>query len=253
MLLTQTISRATAVFTLCALITTGLPVLAQGSDGMAPAQQDPEEQISQNEKPILIAEATCATCGTDVAPLTLLASQVKEKNASLLTDSLWGNLILELAYQRDKDLQKIARRLNLVSIGTMGAIGGIAGGSLAQGIVAIDTLNPPDGRKDSYKPLVIGTALSGATLLLFASRLIANHSLSKQIASKQASIKKRVETILAHMEGCGARCADAKKELSALIGERACREWVELYQSSHQLATTSTRRFSLLNIPGHMD
>jgi len=182
-----------------------------------------------------------------------MATGKERKDRSPLTDSLWGNLILELAYQRDPELQKISKKLNLVGLGTLGAIGGIAGGTLAQGISAIYVINPSPGRKDSYAPLILGTALSSATLAVFAARILLNHKLAKQTSNRQFAIKAQVESILAHMETSGAKCDAAKKELTGLIGERACREWVDLYQSSHQLAMTSPRKFTLLNIPGHTD
>jgi len=258
LLFTQYLSRAIAAITICALLAFGLPTNAQNSTQAVHTAQDNSGQTGANtsndNKPVLIAQAAaCATCGAELNPLLLLATDKHHKDKSVLTDSLWGNLILELAYQRDPELQKIARRLNLVGLGTLGAIGGIAGGTLAQGIVALKVINPSPGHLDSYSPLIIGTALSAATLMVFAARMSLNHKLANQVSNRQFAIKAHVEAILAHMEASGAKCDAAKKELTALIGERACGEWVDLYQSSHQLAMTSPRRFSSLNIPGHID
>jgi hypothetical protein len=255
LLYTSHFSRALAAITIFTIVSLGLPTMAQGGSQALRTQERQSEKLSAatEEAPVLIAQAACTTCGAELAPLTLLATEQKHKTTTVLTDSLWGNLILELAYQRDKELQKIAKRLNIVGLGTLGAIGGIAGGTLAQGIVAINVINPPAGKPDSYTPLVIGTALSSATIMVFISRLILNHQLGKQISNRQFAIKNHVEAILAHMESSGAKCASAQKELTELIGERASREWIDLYQSSHQLAMTSPRRFSCLPMPGHTD
>ena len=257
MLFTQYISRTITVVTVCALLALGLPTNAQDGIQTVHAKENNSEQAADrlsNSKPVLIAQAsTCATCGAELNPLLLMATDKHHKDQSVLTDSLWGNLILELAYQRDPELQKVAKKLNLVGLGTLGAIGGIAGGTLAQGISALYVINPSPGRPDSYAPLILGTALSSATLMVFAGRFFLNHQLAKQTSNRQFDIKAHVQAILAHMETSGAKCDAAKKELTGLIGERACREWVDLYQSSHQVAMTSPRRFTSMNIPGHTD
>ncbi len=258
LLYTQFISRAIAAVTICTLLAVGLPTSAQtNTQAVSTLQDNPGHATANtliNNKPVLLAQAAaCSTCGAELNPLLLLATGKERKDRSPLTDSLWGNLILELAYQRDPELQKIGKKLNLVSLGTLGAIGGIAGGTLAQGISAIYVINPSPGRQDSYAPLILGTALSSATLAVFAARILLNHKLAKQTSNRQFALKAQVESILAHMESSGAKCDAAKKELTGLIGERACREWIDLYQSSHQLAMTSPRRFTLLNIPGHTD
>src|SRR6185369_2923527 len=116
-----------------------------------------------------------------------------------------------------------ARRMNLVSLGTMASIGAISGGTLAQAIIGMKVLNPPEGHIDSYTPLIIGTALSGVTLMIFVARMAANHKLTHQIMARQIFIKNKVENILTHMERCGGKCTEAKKDLTELIGERAAR------------------------------
>ena len=257
MLFTQAITRVVTAVAVLTCFTFELPAVAES---IAEIIQTPgqiglvQPSTSNTRKPLLIAQAaTCASCGADLDPIVLLETLKSPKEASVLTDSLWGNLILELAYQRDPELQKISKKLNLLSIGTMGAIGGIAAGTLAQGISALRVLNPNPGHEDSYTPLIIGTALSTATLMVFAARILVNNKLAKQVSNRQTAIKNHVEAILAHMEKCNGKCDAAKKELTEMIGQRASGEWVDLFQSSHQLAMTSPRKFSSSNIPGHID
>jgi hypothetical protein len=199
------------------------------------------------EAPILIAQASasCTACGSMLDPVLLMGSASQKKNKSLLTDSLWGNLILELAYQRDKELAKLAKRMNLVNLGTNASIGAIAVGTLGQGVAALSTLNPPTGHEDSYGPGILGTTLSTVTIMTFAARMYFNHKMQKDVQDRQIAIRTQVESVLNHLERSDSKCPDAQKDLTELIGERASREWLQLWQSSHQLAMTHPPRVTL--------
>jgi hypothetical protein len=252
-LFTQSITRTVAVLAIAAVLSVGFPSRAQSIG--PPAQSVMEKETDTvagtvKSKPISLAQATCASCGTELDSIAILATEGRSKNKSLLTDSLWGNLILEMAYQRDPALKKFARRMNIVNVGSMLSIAGIAGGTLAQGISALYVLNPPEGNRDSYAPLYVGVALSSATLLAFMARIYFNHKLEKEITTEQMRIKHRVESILSHLEKSDAKCVDAQNDLRSLIGERACHEWVQLWQSSHQIAMSTPQRISLLKTLG---
>jgi hypothetical protein len=203
--------------------------------------------------PILIAQASasCTSCGSVLDPILLMGSASQKKNRSVLTDSLWGNLILELAYQRDKELAKFGRRMNLINIGTNATIGAIALGTLGQGVGALATLNPPTGHEDSYGPGIVGTTLSTVTVMTFATRMYLNHKMQKDVQDRQVAIRTQVESVLNHLERSDSKCPDAQKDLTELIGERASREWLQLWQSSHQLAMTHPPRVTM-NASGSM-
>lgn len=254
MLFAKSVSSAVSAVAIISTLSLAIPAYAEGSVGAPENKKSLEiaSNIPAASQSALIASTVCATCGaTELNAVSLLdATSSKHKNVSLLTDSLWGNLILEMAYQRDPELQKIAKKLNLVNIGTMTSIAGIAGGTLAQGISALYVLNPPDGKLDSYAPLNVGVVLSSATLLTFAARVYFNHRLEKRVMARQVELKNHVESLLHHLEQCNGKCSDAKNQLTDLIGERACREWVQLWQSSHQLAMSGPQRISLLQSLG---
>jgi hypothetical protein len=254
LLFAKSVSSAISAVAIVSSLSLAIPAYAEGSVGSPEKKQSVEiaSNFAASSQSALIASTVCATCGaTELNAVSLMeATGGKHKSVSLLTDSLWGNLILEMAYQRDPELQKIAKKLNLVNIGTMTSIAGIAGGTLAQGITALYVLNPPDGKPDSYAPLNVGVVLSSATLLTFAARVYFNHRLEKRIMARQLELKTRVESLLHHLEQCNGKCADAKNQLTDLIGERACREWVQLWQSSHQLAMNGPQRISLLQSLG---
>lgn len=254
MLFAKPFSSAVAAIAIVSSFALTIPAYAENRVG-TPENKQPVEiasNIPAAAQSGLIASTVCAECGaTELNAVSLMeATGGKKKHVSLLTDSLWGNLILEMAYQRDPELQKIAKKLNLVNIGTMGSIAAIAGGTLAQGISALYVLNPPDGKLDSYAPLDVGVVLSSATLLTFVARLYFNHKLEKRVMDRQLALKTKVETLLHHLEQCNGKCTDAKNQLTDLIGERACREWVQLWQSSHQLAMSGPQRISLIHSLG---
>lgn len=243
-----------AVAIIAILIYQCLPSLASGA-GTSPAVKGaiPIEPIlsagraqkGAADDRTLIADA-CDSCGVELGVAVASADIIEDarRKKSLLTDSLWGNLILELAYDRDPMLGKLARRVRLMNFGTRAAVFGIAGGTLAQGISALYVLNPPDGKPDSYAPLNIGVALSGATMALMAARVLFGHRLAKRIKNRQLSIRDRVERVLAHLESSHGRCSKARSQLEEIIGKRACNEWLQLWRSSHRLADVEDRHIS---------
>jgi hypothetical protein len=256
MLFGPCLSRLAVSFVLCALVLAGLPTNARSTDqpGQIALAADTQTKVVpwaltkalKEDKHVLIAQANCATCGAELVPAVLLATGGKEqRNQSLLTDSLWGNLILELAYDRDPELSKLSKSVRLMNFGTTTSVFGIAGGTLAQGISALYVLNPPAGKPDSYAPLNLGVALSSVTMLVLASRVYLGHKLAKHILQQQLQIKDRVQTALAHLEHSDGQCGDARSQLKDLIGQRACNEWIQLWQSSHKLASKDDRRISL--------
>jgi hypothetical protein len=153
---------------------------------------------------------------------------------------------LDLAYQRDPKLKKYAKRLNLVNLGTIGAITGIAGGTLAQGIIALSVLNPPDPKSDSYLPGAIGIGFSGMTILTFAGRTVLNQVIAKSLRNRQLEIKHQVESILAKIEESHGENPEAQAQLIALIGERASNEWLQLWRSSNVIATVKQPKISVV-------
>ena len=171
----------------------------------------------------------------DVAAVGALTGK-QAKGELLITDSLWGNLILDLAYQRDPQLRKYAKGMNLINMGTTAAVTGIAGGTLAQGIIALSVLNPPPPKSDSYLPGGIGTGFAGLTLVAFGARTAASYVLAQKLRNRQLAIKHKVESILKRIEDSQGENAEAHASLVVLIGERAANEWFQLWRSSNVLA-----------------
>lgn len=238
-----------AIFTIFSLLIVQCPVYAQiNLDHSLPCPMVNGQPVIDNsdDKPLgLIAQAGTAA---DVANIAAVGSVVtkKQKYELLITDSLWGNLILDMAYQRDPQLRKLYKEFGIVNIGTMAAIAGIAGGTLAQGVVALATLNPRQGN-DTYLPGAIGIGMSGLTIATFVGRAAINHHLAKCLRKRQLEIKHQVEAVLAHLEKEDGQGSDSKKELVSLIGERAANEWLQLWRSSNAVASLKLPHISSLN------
>jgi hypothetical protein len=203
------------------------------------------------KKEQIIAQASPSSTASQISGVAVagVIAGKKQKNELLITDSLWGNLILDLAYQRDRQLKKLAKRLNLVNLGTTAAVTGIAGGTLAQAIISLSVLNPPPPLSDSYLPGAVGVGFAGLTIVTFAGRTVLNHVLVKRVRNRQLEIKRTVEAILAQMEATHGESTEAQNALISLIGERATNEWLQLWRSSNTLAQARQPKISLTPSP----
>jgi hypothetical protein len=200
------------------------------------------KQSSLEEKPTLIA---CATCGcSELCSISVADDLSNGKGSSSLTDSIWGNMILKMAYDRDPELRKYRKRLKLGNNTTSGALMGIACGTLAQTTTSLVTLNPPEGMTDSYAPGFIGLTLDVCANVIFSARAGINYGSKKAMRARQLVVKRRVESILDHLEKSQTECAQAQSDLTGIIGERAARDCIQLWQSSHELAQTEPLKIS---------
>ncbi|MCC7527327.1 MAG: hypothetical protein IT342_02320 [Candidatus Melainabacteria bacterium] len=227
-----------------------------------------------NEGKLLIANHGCAS--PSVGAVDLLGTQPAGPGSEALTDSLWGNLILQMAYARDSQLGRGAKKLRLTDNLTLASIYGISGVSLAQSITSLATLNQNSGQggglpsiqqpemvaegggaeaageaahhhdtqstagkhsdhNDSVAPGVLGLIASGSTIVALGLRFYFGHRYSKQIKKRQQTIKARVEAILTRLEK-GESPEQLHGELEPLIGERAAKEFGQLWRASHQVA-----------------
>lgn len=179
---------------------------------------------------------------SNLGPVTALGTQsARKRKRSIITDSLWGNLILEYAYERDPELSKLGVGVKLMNIGTQFAITSIAGGTLFQGIYAMAALNPPAPHQDSYVPGITGIVLSSATVLTLGARMFIGHELGGHIRKRQMELRDQVETLLARLEDTHCDDTVANMQLRHLIGERASGEWLQMWRATHVLSTEAHR------------
>ncbi len=195
-----------------------------------------------------ISVLACSTCGcSELCPIAMMKDEEENKTGASLSDSLWGNIILKMAYQKDAQLQKLAKHVKGVNTLTGASIAGAVGGTLAQNIVSSATINPPDGQNDSYLPGAIGLGLSGLVNIAFDGGMIINWRLKKKIKARQLVVRQRVETLLSHLEYSETACPEAEVELTEIIGKRAAGDCIQLWRSSHATAyAAKSRNLSLV-------
>ena len=180
----------------------------------------------------------CATCGcSEVCPLVMLDdTESSTKAKGLLTESIWGNIILKMAYQHDPVIIKLLGHQKDVDQMTTTAFTSAVGGTLAQNVISQATLNPPDGQFDSYLPGSLGLGFSALVNVALDSSIVLKWGVRKKIKARQKEIRAKVEGILEHLEYSVAECPEAQRDLTAIIGEKAAKECVQLWQSSHAVA-----------------
>src|ERR1700734_1159752 len=115
---TQSFSRVVAALTIFTFVAVGLPArcestadASQNAVGSKPATA----AVDTKDTPQSIAQVIAAGGTAQLNPVTLMTTSSRRKDASPLADSLWGNLILELAYERDQGLKKIAKRIKIAN------------------------------------------------------------------------------------------------------------------------------------------
>jgi hypothetical protein len=186
----------------------------------------------------------CSTCGcSELCPLTMMQeSEHTGSSSGLLSESIWGSVILKMAYQRDPQLQKLTRHKGIVNGFTSANISAAIGGTLGQNIISLATLNPPEGQSDSYLPGSLGLGLSGLVNVVFDANILANWHLSKKIKARQLVVRGQVESILDHLEHSQASCPKALDDLAQIVGERAASDCIKLWQLSHAATAASTNK-----------
>lgn len=168
---------------------------------------------------------------------------------AVMSDSLWGNMLLSMAYQRDSQLQKLASRLKRANVLALLSITGVSGLGLAQSIYAYQNLAPQNidvtdahhaGGHDhvhipaeSKVPSTLGIISSGMTLGTLGLGALANHHYNRKIQQRQVAIQAHVAHVLQHLED-GGDSELVAVELNHLVGERATREFLQLWQAVHK-------------------
>lgn len=187
------------------------------------------------------------TLGVTAASQITSASLSAKVDYNSVTESLWGNLLLSMAYQRDPELQKLVKKLNRVNTFTLASVAGVSALGLAQSINALSNTGPqtinitpahhPGGHDhvhvpaESKTPSTLGIIGSGATLVTLGIRTVLNKRYNSKLAKRQAQIQHRIAEILSLMEN-GNRSA-AQHQLTGLVGARATGEFLQIWDATH--------------------
>jgi len=169
-----------------------------------------------------------------------------ESAESEVSDSLWGNLLLSMAYRRDEQLKGLVKKMGLSNNLFLASIAGVSGLGLAQSITGLATLNQYEvgevhhedgghgggGHRESLAPSVMGLVGSGATLLSIGAHVFLEHRYKKQIKTRQRVINHEVLHILEDLES-GINQELVQPRLVALVGARASGEFFQLWRAAH--------------------
>ncbi len=163
-------------------------------------------------------------------------------------DSLWGSMIAGIAYRRDPEMQRLVKRAGRSNTLFLLSVASISGLSLAQNITGLATLNASNsqahgeggeehehgggGHHDSIAPSVMGLVGSGLTLGSIGAHAYFGHRYQKRIEQRRQVINARVLHVLDALEA-GSMTDSLQTELIGLIGERASREFMQIWSATH--------------------
>jgi hypothetical protein len=167
---------------------------------------------------------------------------------SVVSNSLWGNMLLNMAYQMDPEIQKIATRAGRVNALTLLSLTGVTGLGLAQSIyayrdieltVGVTPAHHPGGSDhvhlppDSRVPSTLGIIGSGVTLATLGINAAASKHYSRRMKQRQIDLRNRVDTVLAQLTA-GGQSQSVQSELVALVGPLAAEEFLMLWNAVHK-------------------
>lgn len=180
------------------------------------------------EVPTSGSQLACELEG-NVVSAGVMATSVHAHSHNTVTNSLWGNLLLNMAYQQDKQLQNWMKALHRVDAFTMGSVTAISALGLTQSIYGYRTLQVEPHPKP---PGVLGLINASGSLGSLLVRLGMNHHYGKRIAKRQAEISTQVQNVLAQLKD-GAPFANVQPALTTLVGEEATEEFSEIWHVTH--------------------
>lgn len=235
-----------ASLTLCCFVLSipGPTVMAQvaSSSQVETITLEPSETLIANHG----TEGTSGASGLSGASAAPVITAVKgHATKSVVSTSLWGNMLLSMAYQMDPELQRIIQKLGRVNAATLLSITGVSGLGLAQSIYALNQVKSQhidveeDGAHeavhipaDSKVPATLGIIGSGVTLATLGLNAVMNKHYSRKLTQQQLAIKERVEHALTHLKS-SENPEHTRQELVSLVGEEATDEFLSLWQATH--------------------
>jgi hypothetical protein len=204
-------------------------------------EQDEPVQTAHNHD---AGGASLGSVVTAAPVVTGLAGRIEKGG---LSNSLWVNLLIAMAYQRDPEIQKLARKINRVDSLTLLTVAGISGLGLAQGISALS--NTPGaqalhvvnhGQGDhvhtephSRTPATLGVIGSSATLATIGIRAVMNRGYTNHLAKRQLDLRQQVESLVARLKA-GEDPHEIEHALAEYVGPLASQEFIQLWQSAQQ-------------------
>ncbi len=168
------------------------------------------------------------------------------------SESIWANMLLPMAYERDVDIQKYLKRQNRMNAFTFLTIGGVSAMGLAQSIVGLNTMHGQehipvemheDGEGhvhlhgDSKIPATMSIVSSGLTLATLGGKYAFDQLNGRKIVARQLVIKEQIEGILSQLKS-GEPYAHVSAQLAGLIGPVATEEFEAIWTQAHPTIVT---------------
>lgn len=154
--------------------------------------------------------------------------------ADAMTDSLFLNLALSMAYQRDPELARLSRKLGRLNTGVTISAFALSGLGLAASTISLATINGSgvhtehEGEhaaepRDNPSASVIGVVSSGLSIATLATQAVMRRRYGKQLTARQSQLKQQVLHAVSHLED-----PVHFAQLEALTGPRAAKEYRQL-------------------------
>ncbi len=236
---------------LCGVYAPGMPVLAAS---LVP-QHPPViylETASASTNESLIAhhggEGAGASSAGAISAAPLLSAGVSQSvNSATITDSLWGNLLIGMAVQRDPEIQRLAKKLGRVNTMTLLSVVGVSALGLAASISSlgsseaqtVDVMQHGGGHAhvhipgESRTPATLGIIGSSTTIATLGIRALMNRRYGNKLEARQNEIKKQVVGIINRLEAGTIPPESTRADLAALVGPRAAGEFLQLWAAAH--------------------
>jgi hypothetical protein len=157
------------------------------------------------------------------------------------SDSLWGNLLLDMVYQRDPVLKELARRKKRIDPVTAVAVTGILGLNTAIGAYTISrgwarTPPLPNRAGGRHRFVIPGSMTMAAGILsaLTLGGLVAWFGIyNRKIRARQVVLRESVDALLDRLNQEG-ETPEIREAFATLVGDRAADEFLQLFKATRR-------------------
>lgn len=169
---------------------------------------------------------------------------------AVLTDSLWGNLLLMMAVQRDEEMKRLAKKMKRTQVLSTLSIASALGLGMASSIVSISQnaervvnvtgAHTPTGHDhvhippNSNTPATLSLVGSSVALATLGVQSYLNHRYEKRFQTRQKALADRLTDILTRLEN-GEKTSTVRPDLAPLVGDKAAGEFIQLWDATHSL------------------
>lgn len=185
--------------------------------------------------------------GATSAASSLLAEGISNTSEGSVLESLWGSLLVSMAYRRDPAIKTVVKKMNRSNNAFLLSIAGVSGLGLAQNITVLSTLNAHQsagrhheegeghttgGHRESTASSIMGLVGSGITLGSIGVHVYMERRYKRQLERRQHEINEQISHILEQLEQ-GPATDQLQTSLATLVGERGAREFLQLWGATH--------------------